>query len=77
MPISRDDARRIKEILSAKKDGNFGFGGGLYLQICDGTASWVLRLKRDGQAYQTGLGSPVTVRLDAARKKAEQARLVG
>ena len=76
MSIHRLTPAQIAKITAANKDGKFGDGGGLYLQMRDGSASWIFRYKRDGKEKQMGLGPLHTTNLTAARTAAESARIV-
>ena len=49
-------------------------GGGLYLQITKGGASWVYRFMLNGRAREMGLGPVHTITLAEARERATQAR---
>lgn len=65
----------VKRVARAKKPGRYGDGNGLYLQVTGtGVKSWLLRYERDGRERFMGLGPLHTISLDAARKKAKQAR---
>jgi Arm DNA-binding domain len=69
----------IKNKLTAKrvaraKPGRHADGGGLYLQVGENSASWLLRWERDGHERWHGLGSLRDVSLDEARDFARAAR---
>jgi len=49
-------------------------GGGLYLQITEGGASWVYRYMLNGRAREMGLGPLALFGLQEARAKAQDAR---
>ncbi len=65
----------------AKRQGYYGDGGGLFLQVSTGgSKSWVFRYKADGRLREMGLGPTHTVSLAEAREKAlgcRKARLDG
>ena len=50
-------------------------GGGLYLQVTPGGASWVWRYMLKGSAREMGLGPLALYGLKEARAKAHEARL--
>ena len=58
-----------------KRPGRHGDGDGLFLQVgtC-GSASWVVRVQKDGRRRDIGLGSAKKVSLSLARERAEAAR---
>ena len=56
------------------KAGMHHDGGGLYLQVTPGGASWVLRFMLDGKAREMGLGPLALYGLADARAKALDAR---
>jgi integrase len=56
------------------KSGMHADGGGLYLQVTTGGASWVLRYMLNGKAREMGLGPLVLYGLADARAKALDAR---
>ena len=69
--------RKLKERLLpklARQEGMHGDGGGLFLRVRDGHASWVLRVTSAGVRTEVGLGGFPTVSLQAAREFAEKAR---
>jgi len=51
-----------------------GDGGGLWLQVTPGGASWVFRYRVNGRLREMGLGSLATIGLADARDKARKAR---
>jgi len=51
-----------------------GDGGGLYLQVTPGGASWVFRYRVDGRLREMGLGPLHTISLADARQKALECR---
>ncbi len=64
----------------SKTRGYYGDGGGLYMQVTPGGASWVYRFKVDGRLREMGLGPVHTVSLAEAREMARdgrKARLAG
>src|ERR1700757_2009689 len=56
------------------KEGMHCDGGGLYLQVVEGGASWVYRYMLNGRAREMGLGPRALVSLAEARQKAMDAR---
>ena len=56
--------------------GMYGDGGGLYLQVKNGGASWVLRFQLSGRARYMGLGPLSLYGLKEARAKALDARRI-
>src|SRR5262252_4027015 len=56
------------------KSGMHADGGGLYLQVTPGGASWVLRYMLNGKAREMGLGPLALYGLADARAKALDAR---
>jgi integrase len=65
-------ALRVERLKS--KPGMHHDGGGLYLQVTPGGASWVLRYMLDGKAREMGLGPLALYGLADARAKALDAR---
>ena len=62
------------KVARAKRPGIYCDGGGLYLQITEGGASWVYRYMLNGRAREMGLGSLALYGLSEARAKAQDAR---
>ena len=62
------------KVARAKRPGMYADGGGLYLQITKGGASWVYRFMLNGRAREMGLGPVHTITLAEARERATQAR---
>src|SRR6516165_8331643 len=62
------------KVVRAKRPGVYADGGGLYLQITKGGASWVYRFMLNGRAREMGLGPVHTITLAEARERATQAR---
>jgi hypothetical protein len=63
------------KVQSIKKQGRYGDGGGLWLQVSrSGSKAWLFRYMKHGEARQLGLGPLHTVSLALARQKAEAAR---
>lgn len=58
----------------SKKPGVYGDGGGLWLRVREGSASWVYRFMIDGRASAHGLGSYPEISLERAREMSEAAR---
>lgn len=66
------DAAKVKNL--KKEPGMHADGGGLYLQVKNGGASWVLRYQLSGRARWMGLGPLTLYGLKEARAKALDAR---
>lgn len=69
-----------REVAAKSKPGLYGDGGGLYLKVTDGGASWVYRYWTDGRRHALGLGPTHLVSLAEARDKARdlgRSRLAG
>src|SRR5262245_10875949 len=62
------------KVSRAKLPGMYADGGGLYLQITEGGASWVYRYMLAGRAREMGLGPLALFGLAEARAKALHAR---
>jgi len=62
------------KVSRAKLPGMYADGGGLYLQITEGGASWVYRYMLNGRAREMGLGPLALFGLQEARAKALDAR---
>src|SRR5262249_17339242 len=62
------------KVARAKRPGMYPDGGGLYLQVTQGGASWVYRFMLNGRAREMGLGPVHTISLAEARERATQAR---
>jgi integrase len=58
----------------AKRPGMYADGGGLYLQVTEGGASWIYRYMLNGRAREMGLGPLELFGLSEARAKALDAR---
>jgi integrase len=58
----------------AKRPGMYADGGGLYLQVTEGGASWIYRYMLAGRAREMGLGPLALFGLSEARAKALDAR---
>src|SRR5262249_29619899 len=58
----------------AKQPGMYADGGGLYLQVTKGGASWIYRYMLSGRAREMGLGPLALFGLSEARAKALDAR---
>src|SRR5262245_10531066 len=63
-------ARKVADLIKDNTQGRHGDGGGLYLQIAGGSASWLYRYIRDGKEKNLGLGPARDVNLAQARDKA-------
>ena len=74
MSIHKLTATKIATLVRAGKQGKFGDGGGLYLQIDGRSASWLFRYKSHGRERAMGLGPLHTVGLENARAAALAAR---
>jgi integrase len=72
--ISKLTALTVTALAKSKTRGHFGDGGGLYLQVTQGGASWVFRYRANGRLREMGLGSFSTIGLAAARERARKAR---
>lgn len=65
----------VKKVEALKKPGYHGIGGGLYLQIREGSArSWIFRYQRANTRRDMGLGSVDVVTLAEAREAAREAK---
>jgi integrase len=62
------------KVARAKRPGMYADGGGLYLQVTEGGASWVYRYMLAGRAREMGLGPLALFGLSEARSKALDAR---
>jgi integrase len=62
------------KVEKAKRPGMYADGGGLYLQVTEGGASWIYRYMLAGRAREMGLGPRVLFGLSEARAKALDAR---
>jgi integrase len=74
--IGKLSALRVATLSRKREAGMFGDGGGLYLQVTSGGASWVFRYKRGGRRTprDMGLGPLHTIGLAEARERARQCR---
>jgi integrase len=61
-------------VQKAKRPGMYADGGGLYLQVTAGGASWIYRYMLNGRAREMGLGPRALFSLQEARAKALDAR---
>lgn len=62
------------QVKTLKAPGRHGDGRNLYLNVTrTGARSWVFLYVRDGKQREMGLGSAVTVTLQEARAKAQEA----
>src|SRR5262245_32080490 len=62
------------KVSRANRPGMYADGGGLYLQITKGGASWVYRYMLNGRAREMGLGPLALYGLSEARALALDAR---
>src|SRR5262245_4590913 len=62
------------KVARAKRPGMYADGGGLYLQVTEGGASWIYRYMLNGRAHEMGLGPLALYGLSEARAKALDAR---
>jgi len=62
------------KVARAKAPGMYADGGGLYLQVTEGGASWIYRYMLNARARAMGLGPIHTITLAEARERATQAR---
>jgi len=67
-------ALTVRAAEKSKTRGYYGDGGGLYLQVTPGGASWVFRYRATGKLREMGLGPLHTIGLADARAKAMEAR---
>src|SRR5262245_49207531 len=67
-------ASKVADLIKDNTQGRHGDGGGLYLQIAGGSASWLYRYIRDGKERNLGLGPARDVSLAQARAKADEHR---
>ena len=64
----------VLTISRARRDGRYGDGGGLYLQVDGGSKSWLFRYKRGEQTHYMGFGPVDMVSIDEARARALECR---
>ena len=64
----------LKVTRVANQPGLYADGGGLYLQVTAGGASWIYRYMLRGRAREMGLGPLALFGLQEARTKAMEAR---
>lgn len=69
-----DRLSALKVTHAIKKPGMYADGGGLYLQVSNGGASWIYRFMLKGVAREMGLGPLALYGLKEARLKALEAR---
>ena len=62
------------KVARAKTPGMYADGGGLYLQVTEGGASWIYRYMLDKRPREMGLGPLALFGLSEARAKALDAR---
>jgi Arm DNA-binding domain len=62
------------KVSRARLPGMYADGGGLYLQVTEGGASWIYRYMLAGRAREMGLGPLALFGLSEARAKALDAR---
>jgi integrase len=62
------------KVLRAQQPGMYADGGGLYLQVTSGGASWIYRFMLNRKAREMGLGPLTVYGLQEARAKALEAR---
>jgi integrase len=70
-PTGRLTALKVEK---AKQPGMYADGGGLYLQVTEGGASWIYRYMLAGRAREMGLGPLALFGLSEARAKTLDAR---
>jgi integrase len=64
-----------RRVSTVKKQGHYGDGGGLYLQVSKyGTRAWVFRWTTNGRTREMGLGGLNTFTLKEARDRARECR---
>lgn len=71
---NRLSAVAVRAAVASGRDALLADGGGLWLRVRDGRASWLLRLAVDGKRRERGLGSVADVSLAEAREQADAAR---
>jgi integrase len=76
MPIHKLTMPKINAFIRKRAEGMHNDGGGLYLQIDGGSASWIFRYTHLGQRRYMGLGPLHTIGLAEAREVALAARKV-
>ena len=64
----------LKVTRAAKHPGMYADGGGLYLQVTEGGASWIYRYMLNGRSHEMGLGPLALYGLSEARALAQDAR---
>ncbi len=69
-----DRLTALKVAQAIRKPGMYADGGGLYLQVSNGSASWIYRYMLKGVAREMGLGPLALYGLKEARLKAFDAR---
>src|SRR5436309_11365424 len=74
MPRMTDRLTALKVARAIGKHGMYADGGGLYLQVSNGSASWIYRYMLNGVAREMGLGPLALYGLKQARAKALDAR---
>jgi integrase len=74
MPRTTDRLSALKVTHAIRKPGMYADGGGLYLQVSNGGASWIYRYMLKGVAREMGLGPLALYGLKDARLKALDAR---
>jgi Arm DNA-binding domain len=62
------------KVARAKRPGMYADGGGLYLQVTEGGASWIYRYMLNGRSHEMGLGPLALYGLSDARALAQDAR---
>ncbi len=72
--LGRLTALTVAAVAKGKTRGYYGDGGGLYLQVTPGGASWVFRYRTVGKLREMGLGPLHTIGLADARARAQEAR---
>src|ERR1700740_453517 len=62
-------------VKAAKRPGRYGDGDGLFLVVSKaGSASWVVRVQKNGKSRDIGLGSAAKVPLTLSRTRAATVR---
>ena len=62
-------------VKAATRPGKLGDGDGLYLVVkSPGTMSWMVRVQKNGNRRDSGLGSASTISLATARERAREVR---
>jgi integrase len=74
MRIGKLSAKTVEALARGSVRAYHGDGGGLWLQVTAGGASWVFRYRVNGKLREMGLGPVHTIGLKEARERAQEAR---